>query len=414
MAEQVKKFKYKGKKKGKKVKGEIEVPGLVQAKKALREDGIRDVVLKEIKPKQKSSLDIEITWGPFGSIPTKEILVFTKKISTMMRAGLPIVEAMILVSSQTKNANLKRINNDMIDRLNGGASLSQSFRAHTRYFDNVYLNMVEAGELSGRLDTFLDRLTEMLEKQQTIKAGIKSALFYPITLVVITVTISYFMLTNVVPTFQEMFEGLGATLPAPTQAIVDASNWIQKGENVARVVSTVFFAFLVNKFLSKYVKLFRKIKSIIALKLPLVGDIITKSTVARMSLLLANLLAAGVTIVEALKVCSTVSTNVLFVEAMDRIQGRIVSGAPLSRLFADEKVFPIALSQLMAVGERTGNMDEMLESIAKYYEEEFQAVVDGLSTVIEPLMIVFVGAMIGAMVVALYLPIFSAGDAFAN
>ena len=414
MAEQVKKFKYKGKKKGKKVKGEIEVPGLVQAKKALREDGIRDVVLKEIKPKQKSSLDIEITWGPFGSIPTKEILVFTKKISTMMRAGLPIVEAMILVSSQTKNTNLKRINNDMIDRLNGGASLSQSFRAHTRYFDNVYLNMVEAGELSGRLDTFLDRLTEMLEKQQTIKAGIKSALFYPITLVVITVTISYFMLTNVVPTFQEMFEGLGATLPAPTQAIVDASNWIQKGENVARVVSTVIFAFLVNKFLSKYVKLFRKIKSIIALKLPLVGDIITKSTVARMSLLLANLLAAGVTIVEALKVCSTVSTNVLFVEAMDRIQGRIVSGAPLSRLFADEKVFPIALSQLMAVGERTGNMDEMLESIAKYYEEEFQAVVDGLSTVIEPLMIVFVGAMIGAMVVALYLPIFSAGDAFAN
>ena len=155
MAEQVKKFKYKGKKKGKRVKGEIEVPGLVQAKKALREDGIRDVVLKEIKPKQKSSLDIEITWGPFGSIPTKEILVFTKKISTMMRAGLPIVEAMILVSSQTKNANLKRINNDMIDRLNGGASLSQSFRAHTRYFDNVYLNMVEAGELSGRLDTYL-------------------------------------------------------------------------------------------------------------------------------------------------------------------------------------------------------------------------------------------------------------------
>ena len=414
MAEQLKKFTYKGKKKGKKVKGEIEVAGLVQAKKQLREEGLRDVVIKEIKPKQKSALDIEITWGPFGSIPTKEILVFTKKISTMMRAGLPIVEAMILVSTQTKNANLKRINNDMISRLNGGASLSQSFRAHTRYFDNVYLNMVEAGELSGRLDTFLDRLTEMLEKQQTIKAGIKSALFYPITLVVITVTISYFMLTNVVPTFQEMFEGLGATLPAPTQAIVDASNWIQQGENVGRVVATVFFAFLTNKFLSKYVRIYRKIKSSIALKLPLVGDIITKSTVARMSLLLANLLAAGVTIVEALKVCSTVSTNVLFVEAMDRIQGRIISGAPLSKLFADEKVFPIALSQLMAVGERTGNMDEMLESIAKYYEEEFQAVVDGLSTVIEPLMIVFVGAMIGAMVVALYLPIFSAGDAFAG
>ena len=413
-AELQKKFTYKGKKKGKKVKGEIEVAGLMQAKKALREEGIRDITLKEIKPKQKSALDIEITWGPFGAIPPKEILVFTKKISTMMRAGLPIVEAMILVSTQTKNANLKRVNNDMINRLNGGASLSQSFRAHTRYFDNVYLNMVEAGEISGRLDTFLDRLTEMLEKQQTIKAGIKSALFYPITLVVITVTISYFMLTNVVPTFQEMFEGLGAELPAPTQAIVDASNWIQKGENVARVISTTFAVFLLNKFLSKYMYIIRKVKSIIALRLPLVGDIIVKSTVARMSLLLANLLAAGVTIVEALKVCSTVSKNVQFVEAMDRIQEKIVTGAPLSQLFANEKVFPIALSQLMAVGERTGNMDEMLESIAKYYEEEFQAVVDGLSTVIEPIMIVFVGAMIGAMVVALYLPIFSAGDAIAG
>jgi len=413
MAEQIKKFTYKGKKKGKKVKGEIEVAGLVQAKKQLREDGIREVVIKEIKPKQKSALDIELTWGPFGAIPAKEILVFTKKISTMMRAGLPIVEAMILVSTQTKNANLKRVNNDMISRLNGGSSLSQSFRAHTRYFDNVYLNMVEAGELSGRLDTFLDRLTEMLEKQQTIKSGIKSALFYPITLVVITVTISYFMLTSVVPTFQEMFEGLGAELPAPTQAIVDASEWIQKGENVTRVFATVLLIFLGNKFLTKYVYLFKKIKSFIALRLPLVGDIITKSTVARMSLLLANLLAAGVTIVEALKVCSTVSGNVLFIEAMNRIQARSVTGAPLSKLFAEEKVFPIALSQLMAVGERTGNMDEMLESIAKYYEEEFSAVVDGLSTVIEPLMIVFVGAMIGAMVVALYLPIFSAGDAFA-
>ena len=408
------KFKYKGRLKGKRVKGELEIEGLVQAKKKLREDGLREVVLKEIKPKQKGAMDIEITWGPFGAIPAKELLVFTKKISTMMRAGLPIVEAMVLVSTQTKNANLKRVNNDMIERLNGGASLSQSFKAHTRYFDNVYLNMVEAGELSGRLDTFLDRLTEMLEKQQTIKAGIKSALFYPITLVVITVTISYFMLTNVVPTFQEMFEGLGAELPAPTQAIVDASNWIQNGQNVGRVVSTVFFIFLVNKFLTKYVYWFRKLKSMISLKLPLVGDIITKSTVARMSLLLANLLAAGVTIVEALKVCATVSKNVQFVEAMGRIQDKIVTGAPLSTLFAREKVFPIALSQLMAVGERTGNMDEMLESIAKYYEEEFQTVIDGLSTVIEPLMIVFVGVMIGAMVVALYLPIFSAGDAFAG
>ena len=270
---------------------------------------------------------------------------------------------------------------------------------------------VEAGEISGKLDVLLDRLVEMLEKQQKIKAGIKSALFYPITLVVITVAISYFMLTKVVPTFQEMYEGLGAELPGPTQAIVDASNWIQDGGNLASVIGVVISIWLTNKMLHRYLRPYRKLKSVIALRLPVVGDIIVKATVARMSLLMANLLAAGVSVIDTLEVSSTVSQNVKFLDAMTQIKQKIVTGAPLSTLFGNEAVFPIALSQLMAVGERTGNMDEMLTSIARYYEEEFTTVVDGLSTIIEPLMIVFVGLMIGVMVVALYLPIFSAGDA---
>ena len=270
---------------------------------------------------------------------------------------------------------------------------------------------VEAGEISGKLDVFLDRLVEMLEKQQKIKAGIKSALFYPITLVVITVAISYFMLTKVVPTFQEMYEWLGAELPGPTQAIVDASNWIQDGGNLASVIGVVISIWLTNKMLHRYLRPYRKLKSVIALRLPVVGDIIVKATVARMSLLMANLLAAGVSVIDTLEVSSTVSQNVKFLDAMTQIKQKIVTGAPLSTLFGNEAVFPIALSQLMAVGERTGNMDEMLTSIARYYEEEFTTVVDGLSTIIELLMIVFVGLMIGVMVVALYLPIFSAGDA---
>ena len=327
----------------------------------------------------------------------------------MMRAGLPIVEAMILVSSQTSNANMKRVTNEMVAKLNSGSSLSQAFKEHKRYFDSVYLNMVEAGEISGKLDVFLDRLVEMLEKQQAIKAGIKSAMFYPVTLVVITVGISYFMLTNVVPTFQDMYEGLGAKLPGPTQAIVDASNWIQDGGNLLGVISVVGGIWATNKTLHRFLRPYRKLKSIIALRLPLVGDIIVKATVARMSLLMADLLAAGVSVIDTLEVAKTVSTNVQFLDATSRITNKITTGAPLSALFGNEKVFPIALSQLMAVGERTGNMDEMLSSIAKYYEEEFTAVVDGLSTIIEPLMIVFVGLMIGLMVVALYLPIFSAG-----
>ena len=407
----MKKFTYKAKQRNKKVKGEIEGENAMQIRQKLRGDGMREIELKEIKPKKKSSLNIDITWGPFGSIPAKEIMIFTKKIATMMRAGLPIVEAMILVTGQSSNANMKRVSTDMVTKLNNGASLSQSFRHHNRHFDAVYLNMVEAGEISGKLDTFLDRLVEMLEKQQAIKAGIKSALFYPVTLVVITLSISYFMLTNVVPTFKDMYEGLGAELPGPTQAIVDASNWIQDGSNLARVFGTFIAIVLVNKLLNRFVRKYRKLKSIIALRMPIVGDIIVKATVARMSLLMANLLAACVSVIDTLEVSSTVSQNVQFLDAMPRIKQKITTGAPLSQLFGDETVFPIALSQLMAVGERTGNMDEMLTSIAKYYEEEFTTVVDGLSTIIEPLMIVFVGAMIGIMVVALYLPIFSAGDA---
>jgi len=170
-------------------------------------------------------------------------------------------------------------------------------------------------------------------------------------------------------------------------------------------------AYSLNRLFNKFIYHYRKAKSSIALRLPIVGDIIVKSTVARMSLLMANLLAAGVSVIDTLEVSRTVSRNVLFFEATERIQQKITSGAALSDLFGNEKVFPLALGQLMAVGERTGNMDEMLTSIAKYYEEEFTTVVDGLSTIIEPLMIVFVGAMIGVMVVALYLTIFSAGDA---
>ena len=206
-----------------------------------------------------------------------------------------------------------------------------------------------------------------------------------------------------------------ANLPRQHDMVVDALRDMRdQGLFAAADAGIIIFAtaaYSLNRLFNKFIYHYRKAKSSIALRLPIVGDIIVKSTVARMSLLMANLLAAGVSVIDTLEVSRTVSRNVLFLEATERIQQKITSGAALSDLLGNEKVFPLALGQLMAVGERTGNMDEMLTSIAKYYEEEFTTVVDGLSTIIEPLMIVFVGAMIGVMVVALCLPIFSAGDA---
>ncbi len=403
-------YAYAGIQSGKKVKGKIEATSLARARSALRQKRVRIKNIKELKDKKKGAMDIEITWGPFGSIPAKEILMFTKKLSTMIRAGLPILDSLIMVAGQTKNPNMKRAVTQMVEALNDGVPLSDAFKRQSRHFDNVYLNMIEAGEVSGMLDKFIDKLVEILEKQQKIKAGIKSAMFYPLTLITVSLGISIFMLTNVVPTFQEMYEGMGIQLPGPTQAIVDASEWIADIGNVAGVFGTVFGIITFQNLMTKYVKPYRTGWHALQLKMPIFGGIIMMAVVARSSLLMANLFAAGVSVLETLNVASTVTTNTIFLNAFARVKRDVMTGAELSSLFANEKVFPTELSQLIAVGERTGNMEEMLNSIANYYEEEFDALVEGLSTVIEPVMIVFVGGLVGMMVVALYLPIFSAGD----
>ena len=403
-------FTYVGTQKGKKIKGSLDAPTMSRARAELRKQRVKITKIKEQKEKKKSALDIQITWGPFGSIPAKEILMFTKKLSTMIRAGLPILDSFIMVGDQTKNPNMKRAINEMIADLNEGKPLTTTFRSQSRHFDNVYLNMIEAGEVSGQLDKFIDKLVQILEKQAKIRAGIKSAMFYPTTLFVVTLLITIFMLTNVVPTFQEMYEGMGAELPGPTQVIVDASQWVADINNILSVLGVVFGTLTFHKLMCRYVGLYFMAWCWILLKLPLFGDIGVKAVVARSSLLMANLFAAGVSVLDTLEVSKSVTTNVLFLRAFDRVKKDVMSGIELSVLFSQEKVFPLAFSQLIAVGERTGNMEEMLNSIAQYYEEEFDAVVEGLSTIIEPVMIVFVGGMVGAMVVALYLPIFSAGD----
>lgn len=405
-------FSYKGKdRKGKKVKGSFQAETLAKAKAELRGKGYRDVTISELKPKTKKSTDINITWGPFGKVSTQDMLIFTKKLSTMIRSGLPILDSLILTQSQTKNKVFANVIGDVINSVNSGVSFSASLSKHPRYFDEVYRNMIEAGEISGKLDQFLDRVVEGLERMQTIRSGIKSALFYPISLVVVTVLIAVFMLIKVVPTFVEIYGNMGVKLPGPTQSIVDLSNWLLDGKNMLSLIGTFILIMVIHRTLAKYFYLYRKFLSALYLKLPIFGEIIVKASVARMSLLMANLFAAGIGIDEILRVASRTTTNLLFIEAMERIGAQVVTGKELSVLFAEEEVFPIELSQLIKVGEKTGGMEEMLTAIAKYYQEEFEAVVKGLTTVIEPLMIVFIGGVIGMLVVALYLPIFSAGDA---
>lgn len=410
-------FAYSGWQHGRKVSGELEAANLLQARLILQGEAIRKPRLKHLRKRGQSPDDALPFWqkkGPLARVPAKEMTLFTRKLASMARAGLPLVDALEMAGSQSASPVLRQACQQISMRLNEGARLADAFASQNKHFDAVYLNMLAAGELSGQLDIFLGRLAVMQEKQQTIRAGIRSALFYPIALIVITLSISWFMLTSVVPVFQEMFASLGAELPAPTRAIVAASEWIREPLHLLGLAGSAAAVILAVRFAFARLYPLRKGRSWLALRLPVISQIVQKAAVARLALLLANLLSAGVAVLEALEVCTRLNSNLLMREAMQRITLEAASGAPLSDLFARESVFPPALAQLMAVGEKTGNMDEMLGAIARYYEEEFDALISGLATIIEPLMIVFVGAMIGALVVALYLPIFSAGDAFSG
>ena len=405
----MKQFNFKAKdKSNRSIKGSIAALNRNDAIAELKGRKYRDIKVAEAAAPKKQTKPL--VWGPFGKVKDEEIVLFTKKVSTMVRSGLTILDALVLVSSQTQNPVFKYAIEDIIANINQGNSLSASVRRQPKYFDEVFCNMIEAGEISGKLDSFLDRIVEGQERMQTIRKGIKSALFYPVTLVVVTLLITYGMLTKVVPTFTEMYKGMGKKLPGATQVIVDASDWILNGWNVISVIGVVITIKIVHGQLYKRVYGYRKMFNIIFLKLPLMGPIVIKSTIARLSLLMANLFAAGIGVEEILRVSSRITPNLVFVESLGRIQERVMTGAELSALFAEEPIFPIELSQLIKVGEKTGNMDEMLSSIARYYQEEFETTVEGLTSMIEPIMIVFVGALIGAMVVALYLPIFSQGD----
>jgi type IV pilus assembly protein PilC len=418
-------FAFEGIQTGKKISGEIDGSNIREASTKLQNQKIIVISIKQSSKKDKTPKEIPLSkapiiffegnihlnFGPFGKIPTKELVQFTKKISTMIKAGLPILESISMIRDQTTHAKMRSVASQICKDLNAGLSLTEAFTKHPTVFNNIYINLISAGEASGRLDDFLKKLVELQEKNQKIVAGIKSALFYPITLFTVATLITAFMLWKVVPVFEKMYGSMGVKLPAATSFIISASRFISSGPNILVMIAVfigIRFAF---KYLMKNMEPFRFAVHKFQLKIPLFGELIKKAVISRMTMIMANLQAAGVGIVETLKIAQTVTDNLVFVYAINRISEKIVTGDSLSKLFADEKhIFPAQLAQLTSVGENTGNMEEMFQSISNYYEEEFDTVVKGLSTIIEPLMIVVIGIIIGVLMVALYMPIFSMGQ----
>ena len=403
-------FEYKGISAGKYVEGEIEALNNSEAAYKLKEQKV--IITKLVQAKKKKEVKEKKKSGGFSfgkGVKAQDILIFAKQFSTMLRAGLPVLNALNLLIDQTISPNMKAVIEKIKKDLESGNPLSKCFENHPKVFDIVTVNLIKAGEASGKLDTFLERIVLSLEKREKIKSQIKSALFYPGVLFSVAILVTIFMLIKVVPVFVKMYEGMGVEIPGPTAAIMSASAFMRSfsggGLTLIFIVSFIFgFRYLVK---TNYKV--RKAWHASVLKLPLFGNLIRKSILARVSLVMGNLNQAGVDILESLDIAKSVTTNTIVIEAIENIKKGVFSGESLTVLFSKEKIFPPTFSQLISVGEQTGSLDEMFGSVAIYYEEEFDVAVANLASLIEPIMIVFMGITIGGLMLAMYAPIFNVG-----
>ncbi len=290
----------------------------------------------------------------------------------------------------------------------GGLTLSKCFEKYPKVFDNIYINLIKAGEASGKLDVFLLKLVDSLEKREKVKKKIKSALMYPMVMFTVAITVMVFMLVKVVPIFAEMYEGMGVALPTPTAVIMTGSNFM-RGSGGLTLLIVLIISFVIFKYLTTKVPAIRYKWHQRVLKMPVFGDMILKSLIARVSLIMGNLSSAGVNLLESIEIAKQVSNNDVVTLALENVKKGVFSGDTLTKLFLKEPTFPPTFSQLISVGEQTGNLDEMFTSVSNYFEEEFDQAVDNMSSLIEPIMIVFMGVMIGGLMIAMYSPIFNVG-----
>ncbi len=402
-------FEYKGIAAGKYIEGEIDALNNAEAAHKLKEQKVIITKLtqskkkKEVKKKEKTSFS-------FGTgVKPKEILIFCKQFATMLRAGLPVLNTLNMLIEQTKAPGMKKIITSIRTDLESGNALSKCFEKHPKVFDTVVVNLIKAGEASGKLDTFLQKIVISLEKREKIKSQIKSALFYPGVLLSVAIIVTIFMLMKVVPVFAKMYEGMGVPVPGSTAAIMAASDFLRSatGGGLTLVIIILFIVSL--RYLIKTQYKVRKAWHQLVLKLPIFGNLILKSILAKVSLVMGNLSQAGVDLLESIDIAKSVTTNTVVIEALENIKKGVFSGETLTKLFNKEKIFPTTFSQLISVGEQTGSLDEMFGSVASYYEEEFDTAVANLASLIEPIMIVFMGITIGGLMLAMYAPIFNVG-----
>lgn len=391
-------FLWEGKdKKGKIIKGEIRASGEAVVNATLRRQGITVT-----KVKKQSS------FASKGKITEKDITLFTRQLATMMKAGVPLLQAFDIVGKGHSNPEVSRLLGDIKADVETGSSLSASFRKYPLYFDNLFCNLVGAGEQAGILDTLLDRLATYKEKILAIKGKIKSALVYPVSIIVVAFVITAVIMIFVIPAFKELFSGFGADLPAPTVIVMNISDifvewwWAIFGS----IGLGLWFFFYTWKRSEKMQNTMDRM----LLQAPIFGDLIRKATIARFARTLSTMFAAGVPLVEALDSVAGASGNRVYYEATKRIQSEISTGTSLTVAMQNVQVFPNMVLQMTAIGEESGALDSMLSKVADFYEAEVDDAVAAISSLMEPVIMVVLGVLIGGLVIAMYMPIFKMGQ----
>lgn len=386
--------------KGQKIKGEITGTNIALAKAQLRKQGFNV---------QKISKKTSFSFGkPKGKISPMDVAIFTRQLATMMKAGVPLVQSFEIVAEGLDNLAMREVVMGIKAEVEGGGSFTIALRKYPRYFDELFCSLVESGEQSGALETMLDRVAEYKEKSELLKQKIKKAMKYPISVMIVAVIVTAILLLKVVPVFQDMFESFGGELPAFTQMVVNMSKWLQANWFYALVVVLgIGGAFTEAK---KRSLAFNHALDRLALKAPIVGDLVYKSVVARFARTLATTFAAGVPLVDALVSCAGAAGNVVYYDAIMKIKDEVSSGQQLGFAMRQSGIFPSMALQMVAIGEESGALDSMLDKVATFFENEVDNAVDGLTSMMEPLIMSVLGVLIGGLVIAMYLPIFQMGS----
>ena len=391
---------------GRTLKGEIEAADEKIARLQLKR---RNLTVKKIKPKPKDLFENVSFLQP--KVTKKDVVVFTRQFSTMIDAGLPLVQGLTILAEQTENKTFKNILKEVTKDVEGGSTLAEALKKHPQVFDDLYVNLVAAGEVGGILDTILQRLAAYIEKAEKLKSKIKGAMTYPIVVMCIAVLVIAVILIFVIPVFEDMFASVGSALPAPTQLVVNMSRFV-KG-NVHFMIAAIIALIWGFKAYRRSEK-GRKQTDAIFLKLPIFGPLLKKVAVARFTRTLATMISSGVPILDALEIVAKTSGNKVLEEVILEVRSSIAEGQTIAEPLSETDIFPSMVIQMISVGEATGALDTMLEKIADFYDDEVDTAVEALTSMLEPMLMVFLGGSIGGLVVAMYLPIFQMAGAMAG